>query len=169
MGSQFWHLKGVFSMSFICSLLLACAYNSPHIKPHSNPSKTPTDRGLVITMESIFFDFDSAKLNNKALNTIASLAQQIKRENNKHYVIGIDGYTDIVGKEDYNLNLSKRRAENVKAAFMTQGIAAKRLDAKGFGQSDPIADNETSVGRQQNRRVEVLILQPLEIQRQGDF
>lgn len=168
MSHQLWHIKAWFCVSLLGLLLSGCAqFPRTDAQTPNQPGKI-TERGLIITMESVFFDFDSAKLDAKARETIADLAKLLKQEPDSHYIIGIDGYTDVIGKEDYNLNLSKLRADTVKAAFIAQGIAPQRLDAKGFGQADPISDNTTWQGRQQNRRVEILILQPSDIQRQDD-
>ncbi len=72
----------------------------------------------------------------------------------------IEGYTDSVGGNDYNLGLSQRRADSVKAYLTGQGIASMRLTSSGKGESDPIASNDSAAGRQQNRRVEVIIDNP---------
>jgi len=74
--------------------------------------------------------------------------------------VAIQGYTDSVGSEDYNQALSERRAESVKSYLTAQGIGATRLTASGKGRSDPVADNDSASGRQQNRRVEVVISNP---------
>ncbi len=168
--SHCWQHYQIGLLGIFCLFIAACAQlpASPETATAQNVPGLQTERGLIITMEAIFFDFDSAELNAAARKKIASLAQLLKQENN-NYIIGIDGYTDIIGQEDYNLNLSKLRADSVKAAFIAAGITPERLDSKGFGQSDPIADNSTLSGRQQNRRVEILILQPSEIQRKDDF
>ena len=67
----------------------------------------------------------------------------------------IDGHTDNVGKPDKNMDLSNRRAASVKNYFISKGINADRLNSQGFGDTKPIADNKTSAGRAQNRRVEI--------------
>jgi outer membrane protein OmpA-like peptidoglycan-associated protein len=74
--------------------------------------------------------------------------------------VAIQGYTDSVGSDDYNQGLSERRAESVKSYLTGQGIGSSRLVASGKGRSDPVADNDSAAGRQQNRRVEVLISNP---------
>lgn len=75
----------------------------------------------------------------------------------------IDGHTDNVGKPDKNMDLSNRRAASVKNYFISKGINADRLNSQGFGDTKPIADNKTSAGRAQNRRVEITLV-PVEVQ-----
>ena len=72
----------------------------------------------------------------------------------------IEGYTDSVGSEDFNQALSQRRADSVRSYLVRQGISSARLSASGLGESDPVAGNESATGRQQNRRVEVIISNP---------
>jgi outer membrane protein OmpA-like peptidoglycan-associated protein len=74
--------------------------------------------------------------------------------------LAIEGYTDSVGSEDYNQGLSERRADSVKSYLAGQGIGSTRLSASGKGKSDPVAGNDSASGRQQNRRVEVIISNP---------
>jgi outer membrane protein OmpA-like peptidoglycan-associated protein len=69
----------------------------------------------------------------------------------------IEGHTDDVGSEESNFNLSQRRANSVKSYLMTQGIQSDRLTTSGLGEGSPVAGNDTATGRQQNRRVEVVI------------
>ncbi len=71
--------------------------------------------------------------------------------------VSVEGHTDSVGSDDYNLALSQRRAESVRSAIMARGISSDRITAKGFGELYPVASNDTPAGRQQNRRVEILI------------
>jgi outer membrane protein OmpA-like peptidoglycan-associated protein len=72
----------------------------------------------------------------------------------------IEGYTDSVGTQDYNQGLSERRAESVRHYLRGQGIDSGRLTASGKGESNPVAGNDSATGRQQNRRVEVIISNP---------
>jgi OOP family OmpA-OmpF porin len=69
----------------------------------------------------------------------------------------IEGHTDAIGSEEYNLILSKKRAQAVLDFMVSQGVAADRLSSEGYGESRPVADNETEEGRQKNRRVDLVI------------
>jgi outer membrane protein OmpA-like peptidoglycan-associated protein len=115
----------------------------------------PTDRGLVLTLGDVLFVSGHAELRTGAPDHLNKLVAFLNRYPERSAVI--EGYTDSVGGEDYNLGLSQRRAEAVKTYLVSQGIAAARLEAAGKGESRPVADNGTADGRQQNRRVEVVI------------
>jgi outer membrane protein OmpA-like peptidoglycan-associated protein len=72
--------------------------------------------------------------------------------------LGISGHTDDVGTDEYNLDLSERRAKSVQSFLESKGIPMERLRSRGFGESRPVADNTTEAGRQGNRRVECIVL-----------
>jgi outer membrane protein OmpA-like peptidoglycan-associated protein len=71
----------------------------------------------------------------------------------------IEGYTDSMGSDEYNRDLSQRRADSVKNYLVSRGISSDRLNTSGRGENSPVADNDSAAGRQQNRRVEVIINQ----------
>jgi outer membrane protein OmpA-like peptidoglycan-associated protein len=91
-----------------------------------------------------------------AVNTIDKLVKFLEKYQNRNVLI--EGHTDSVGSETYNLGLSHRRADAVRAALISKGISENRITAKGYGESRPVASNTTAAGRQQNRRVEIVIL-----------
>ena len=85
-----------------------------------------------------------------------SVARVLKKYDNS--TVLVSGHTDSTGSADYNLNLSRNRAQSVAAYLQGQGIKASRFEVMGLGSSNPIASNETASGREQNRRVEIKII-----------
>lgn len=114
-----------------------------------------TDRGLVITLGDVLFDTARAELKSGATMHLSKLAAFLTQYPDR--TVAIEGYTDSVGSEDYNFDLSQRRADSVKSFLVGQGIASSRLTTVGKGENAPVASNESASGRQQNRRVEVVI------------
>jgi outer membrane protein OmpA-like peptidoglycan-associated protein len=115
----------------------------------------PTDRGLVLTLGDVLFTTGRADLKPGATGNLNKLVAFLYQYPDRS--VAIQGYTDSVGREDSNQRLSERRADSVKSYLTGQGISSMRLSASGKGPSDPVADNDSVAGRQQNRRVEVII------------
>jgi OmpA-OmpF porin, OOP family len=101
----------------------------------------------------IFFETNSDKLKVASLVQLDELASILKRYEAAN--LSIEGHADSQGADDFNLNLSQKRTESVKVYLMGKGIMESRLTAIGYGESRPIADNKTSLGRAKNRRVEL--------------
>jgi outer membrane protein OmpA-like peptidoglycan-associated protein len=118
----------------------------------------PTDHGLVLTLGDVLFTTGRADLKPGATGNLNKLVAFLDKYPDRS--VAIQGYTDSVGSEDYNQGLSERRANSVKSYLAGQGIGSMRLSASGKGRSDPVADNDSAAGRQQNRRVEVVISNP---------
>jgi outer membrane protein OmpA-like peptidoglycan-associated protein len=118
----------------------------------------PTDRGLIVTLGDVLFDTGKASLKAGATSNLNKLVAFLNEYSDR--TVLIEGYTDSVGSEDYNQGLSERRADSVKSYLAGQGIGSIRLSASGKGESDPVASNDSAAGRQQNRRVEVIISNP---------
>ena len=98
------------------------------------------------------FDFDSAVVKEQYFNDLGELAAFLKRFEDLQ--VDVEGHTDSVGPDDYNQQLSQRRAQAVVDMLVNQyGIAASRLEAKGYGETRPVASNDTAEGRAENRRV----------------
>ncbi len=118
----------------------------------------PTDRGLVVTLGDVLFMTGRADLQPGSVGNLGKLVTFLNKYPER--TVAIEGYTDSVGSEDYNQRLSERRADSVKTYLTRQGIGSTRLSASGKGESDPVAANDSASGRQQNRRVEVVISNP---------
>lgn len=114
-----------------------------------------TDRGIVVTLGDVLFDTGKSDLKGGALANLGKLASVLNQYPDRTVVI--EGHTDSVGSDDYNLGLSQRRADAVRVYLVSQGVASSRLEASGKGKGSPVAGNDTATGRQQNRRVEVII------------
>jgi outer membrane protein OmpA-like peptidoglycan-associated protein len=123
-----------------------------------NMQARQTARGVVLTLGNVLFEVDRAELVPGATTQLDQLATVLKQH--PDYTVEIDGYTDSTGSDTYNLGLSQRRAEAVQRALTMRGIDPARVTSRGLGKSSPVASNETSAGRQMNRRVEVLIAGP---------
>jgi outer membrane protein OmpA-like peptidoglycan-associated protein len=110
---------------------------------------------LIRLPGAILFDFDAAVLRPDAERTLAELAAVIKTSPGTR--VRVEGHTDSIADEGYNLDLSERRAQAVRDDLVKRGVDADRLVTVGHGEARPVADNETAAGRQRNRRVEVII------------
>ena len=115
-----------------------------------------TDRGAVITLGNILFEFDKSALLPGGFFAIDKLSDFLKKYPSRN--LSIEGHTDSRGSDMYNLGLSQQRANSVFSALMQRGVESSRMTQKGHGKQYPVASNETKAGRQQNRRVEVIIL-----------
>lgn len=121
----------------------------------ANLKTEQSERGLVLTLDNILFEFDSAKLKpgaNRTLEKVSSFLNEYAKRD-----IRIEGFTDSVGPKDYNEKLSERRADAVEEALLKNGVDKSRIVTEGYGEQFPIAGNDSASGRQQNRRVEIII------------
>jgi OmpA-OmpF porin, OOP family len=120
-------------------------------------TKVHLEKGKVVPLKNIFFEFDKSELLPRSFVELKKLLK-IMRDNPK-MVIEIRGHTDSKGEDDYNLPLSEKRAKAVMRYLTENGISEHRAHYRGLGSSEPMASNQTPKGRQMNRRVEFLILQ----------
>jgi outer membrane protein OmpA-like peptidoglycan-associated protein len=116
---------------------------------------TPTPRGLVLTLGDVMFDTGRSELKSGGMRKIDQLAQFLTEHSERR--VQIDGFTDSVGPDAYNEELSRRRADAVKAALVSRNIDPARISTEGYGKAYPVASNSDSGGRQLNRRVEIVI------------
>jgi outer membrane protein OmpA-like peptidoglycan-associated protein len=114
-----------------------------------------TARGLIANMSDVLFRSGSFELAPGARERLAKVSGIILAYPSLH--LAVEGHTDSVGSDEFNQNLSEQRAEAVRDYFVQQGIPAASIEARGFGKTEPIASNDTSEGRQQNRRVELIL------------
>lgn len=117
-----------------------------------------TDAGLVLTLKNIVFETDKSQLKTGAERGLERVAEFLQRHPDRKVLV--EGFTDSVGSESYNEELSQRRAKSVARAFQTEGISLERITTRGHGEQYPVATNNSAAGRQQNRRVEITILNP---------
>jgi len=113
-----------------------------------------TDRGMVLTLGDVLFDTGMATLKPGAYTTIDRLATVLKEAPDRKVMI--EGHTDSVGTDDYNRQLSERRAAAVQTALLERGVTSNQITAVGKGETFPVASNDNAAGRQQNRRVEMV-------------
>ncbi len=121
--------------------------------------QNPTTGNIDLVMPgSITFSFDDATLSSSFKPTLAKLATTMNQYNKT--TVNIAGHTDSRGAANYNMGLSKDRAYSVANYLTSQGVASNRINVVAYGESRPVADNNTDYGRQQNRRVELTINSP---------
>jgi outer membrane protein OmpA-like peptidoglycan-associated protein len=116
---------------------------------------TDTARGLIVNMSDVLFDTAKSTLRPLAREKLAKVAGIVSGHPGLR--LDVEGYTDSVGGDDYNQQLSEQRGESVRGYLTDQGMAAGSVTSKGFGKTRPVASNDTAEGRQQNRRVEIVI------------
>jgi len=112
-------------------------------------------RGLIANMSDVLFRSGSFELAPGARERLAKVSGILLAYPTLH--LAVEGHTDAIGSDDYNQNLSEQRASSVRDYFVQQGIPAGSIDVRGFGKTEPIASNDTPEGRQQNRRVELIL------------
>jgi len=112
-------------------------------------------RGLIVNMNDVLFDTGRYTLKPDADIKLAKIATIL--ELYPGLKVQVEGYTDSVGGDDYNMKLSQNRANAVHDFLTQNGVPADNVTAEGLGKDDPVADNSTSAGRAQNRRVELVV------------
>ena len=114
-----------------------------------------TERGIIMTMQNILFAFNSAELQPVGETVVSRIANYLNDYPNRNILI--EGFTDNIGSEEYNLKLSRERGDSVKRSLIRYGVSPHRISIVGLGEAFPVASNSTEAGRQQNRRVEIVI------------
>ena len=114
-----------------------------------------TERGLLVTLGDVLFAFNKSELTAQAGPRLDKLAAFLRQFPQRKLLV--EGYTDAVGTDAYNMELSERRAEAIREALVARGVDTTRVVTKGYGKAYPVADNASADGRAVNRRVEVVI------------
>jgi outer membrane protein OmpA-like peptidoglycan-associated protein len=112
-------------------------------------------RGLIVNMSDVLFDTDKYSLRPGAREKLAKISGIVLTH--PRLLLEVEGHTDSVGTDEYNMELSLNRANAVRAFLIQQGIKDSAITARGFGESRPVTSNDNSAGRQQNRRVELIV------------
>jgi outer membrane protein OmpA-like peptidoglycan-associated protein len=114
-----------------------------------------SNRGVVVNLPDILFQFDSHRLTRDAVGTVGEIGRVIRDYRNRRILV--EGHTDSVGSNSYNRDLSERRADSVAGELVDNGVPRSQVYVRGFGEERPIASNGNPAGRGRNRRVEVVI------------
>ena len=115
-----------------------------------------TERGIVLTIGDVLFAFGKADLSSKADRNVDKLSDFLKKYPNRNVLI--EGHTDSIGSDEYNLNLSRKRSGAVRDKLVGVGVEPDRITTVGYGEKYPAVSNDTEANRAMNRRVEVIIL-----------
>lgn len=118
-------------------------------------SAKKTARGLIITLGDVLFGVDQARLNADGIRMVQRLAVVLQQNPNR--IVLVEGHTDSTGTTQYNQVLSERRAAAVRDALLDLGVAREQVATRGYGETYPIAPNDTALNRQLNRRVEIVL------------
>ncbi len=114
-----------------------------------------TARGLIVNMSDVLFDTDKHSLRPLAREKLAKVAGIVSGHPGLR--LDVEGHTDSVGADDYNQKLSEQRGSSVRDYLTKEGVASGSVTSKGFGETQPVASNDTAKGRQENRRVELVV------------
>lgn len=114
-----------------------------------------TARGLIVSMPDVLFDFNKYTLKPEARERLAKISGILLAY--PGLKLQVEGFTDSIGSDEYNQQLSDKRAESVRAYLISQGVQPDNVTSQGFGKADPVADNSTAQGRQLNRRVDMVV------------
>ena len=114
-----------------------------------------TARGLIVSMPDVLFDFNKYTLKPEARERLAKISGIV--EAYPDLKLQVEGHTDSIGSDEYNLQLSEKRADSVRAFLVSNGVRPDHVSAEGLGKSDPVADNSTASGRKLNRRVDMVV------------
>jgi outer membrane protein OmpA-like peptidoglycan-associated protein len=151
MGAGIGAAAGLIIGGTICAIM-------PREQPPPVAAPPPPPRApqvvKTVVLPGVHFAFDRSDLKPEATATLdREVVPELRAD--PDLTVVVEGHTDAVGSDTYNQSLSERRAAAVKSYLVGQGIAASRIESRGYGESQPVADNETELGRSKNRRVEI--------------
>lgn len=126
------------------------------LKDTENLSVRETEQGIALNLNNILFDVDSDQLRPEAIKALETVKKILEKYPDRE--IRIEGHTDNTGGRNYNMDLSTRRAKSVLNHLLEKGLNGDRMSYRGYGETKPVAPNDTEEGRAQNRRVEILIV-----------
>jgi outer membrane protein OmpA-like peptidoglycan-associated protein len=126
------------------------------VEAHLESRINSLDKYTVADQKTVTFEFDSDALTKEAMSRLDDIAGWVSTEG--LYLIELQGFTDGIGSEKYNFGLSERRSESVLRYLVSRNVPMYRISIAGFGKTNPVADNGTAKGREQNRRVEIRVL-----------
>jgi len=164
--AEYWRggTIGAVSGAALCALVGHYLFDpevTPAPTPTATPEPLPPPSSKRIVLRGVHFDFDKSELRADSRPTLEEAADTLKDNTGVH--VTVEGHTDSQGTEIYNERLSVRRAEAVFRYLVNRGIAPERMEVVGYGESKPVASNDTEEGRAQNRRVELHVAnQPAE-------
>ncbi len=152
--------KLMFLCMMLCLVLAACqckqvVKQEPPPPPPPAPAPAPVEEKIVLN--GIRFDFDKSVIKPEFVPVLDEAVDILKKHADKK--VEIQGHTDSIGTEAYNEKLGMRRADAVKMYLVDKGVTADNLTTESFGESNPVADNDTKEGRAMNRRVEFKVME----------
>jgi OOP family OmpA-OmpF porin len=142
----------------ICALMPEATPPPPvSAPPPPAPKREPVIKKTIV-LPGVNFAFNRADLLPAAKEILdREVVPELKSEAAE--TVRVEGHTDAVGSDSYNQALSEKRANAVKEYLVSQGISGSRIETRGYGESQPVADNESAIGRAKNRRVEIKVLE----------
>jgi outer membrane protein OmpA-like peptidoglycan-associated protein len=145
----------------ICAMMPEAAPPPPPVSAPPPPAPKPMARPepvikKTVVLPGVNFAFDRADLLPAAKEILdREVTPELKED--PHLTVRVEGHTDSVGSDSYNQALSEKRAGAVKAYLVSEGISSSRIESRGYGETQPVADNESAIGRAKNRRVEIKV------------
>jgi len=152
-STNFYGAPRTFGLQLTYNVTAGAEPVAPPPAPVAQVPPPPAPAKKKIVLRSVHFDFDKATLKPEAKPILDEAVQVLHQEGSVDIIV--EGHTDSVGTEQYNLGLSRRRADTVRRYLVEHGVAPARITAEGMGESRPVASNDTADGRAQNRRVEL--------------